>query len=75
MSDMDYGRGTWHVGDDGSLAIYAHGGVEVVRLELTPLQLIGLARDMNRAAWLLMAKVERGPVPFDRRSPMKHERG
>ncbi len=58
MSDIDYGRGTWHVGDDGSLSVYGEGGVAVVRLELTPMQLVGLARDMNRAAWGMMAKAQ-----------------
>ena len=59
MSDINYGRGTWHVGDDGSLSVYSNGGVQVVRLELTPLQLVGLARDMNKAAWGMMAKAHR----------------
>ena len=61
MSDMIYPRGTWHVGDDGTLAVYSNG-VELVRLELSPLQLVGMARDMNRAAWVLMAETSNNGV-------------
>jgi len=55
MADMDYGRCTWHVGDNGALTVYGDGA-ELVRLELTPMQLVGIARDMNKAAWVMLAK-------------------
>ena len=54
MSDMDYGRGTWHVGD-GALNVYS-GGVAVIRLELSALQLVGLARDLSDEAHRILAK-------------------
>lgn len=62
MSDMDYGRCTWHVGSDGSLTVYS-GGAELVRLELSPLHLVGLAADMNKVAWSLMDRAQLSRVP------------
>ena len=59
MSDINCGSGTWYVGHDGTFSVYAYGGVELVKLQLTPMQLVGLAADMNKVAWSLLDKEKR----------------
>lgn len=69
MSDMDYGRGTYLVRPDGTFLVYAHGGVELLKLQLTPMQLIGLAVDLNKVAWSMMDAEKRNSIRQQAASP------
>lgn len=49
MSDIDFGKGTWHVYDDGSLRVYANGN-EIARIVLRNDQMLKMATDLIRVA-------------------------